>query len=604
MTDKTVRIANSRYRNIFLVQNRDYWKACPVEFDKEKDLVLSFDFGVINMVRSAGGQAQYIDHIVNSEIMEEYNHKTYRFFADWHYNKSNQDIFSYRGIDVGSAFRIEIWNDITFYVRIFVNLRELLKNIQYETIYSGIDNTIVPEVLKSLNITTVDWTKPKYSNTAEYYFPIFRWMDEALHPSDIKYKIRVSVISLVNKILGFIKGLKSRPQTEKYIYIEWYHPTSRIISELEKTNGIKIIRSDFNGIKDIFSGIHLPVFVYRLTQHHNRLAKEMLSKFNVEKYAKLSVDGIDISDELYKLIIKKVSPQVPKSLKIIDIITDFFSKKHLSLMITISSIGVINRLMINYCKKNGIPIYMIINGFLANSFLDEAKEGTWINSYGESIRNNYFKGMSNITCLGDPRMDEYSMPSRQKKPNYGKPVIGIGASGFTNVDLNCYLAIEFEFLNDIMKACKTLKEMGREMELIIKVRQNGYIRQYKNFIQEYYPDIPVSLFDCIPIKQVYEKVDFFISIYSQSLFEASCLGIPVLYYKNDTQYFHAPYDGKSELVTAFTQEDLLKKMEAFYNRDKIYDIFKEKTSLEKYIGPLDGKNLKRNMDFIYSLCLN
>ena len=111
----------------------------------------------------------------------------------------------------------------------------------------------------------------------------------------------------------------------------------------------------------------------------------------------------------------------------------------------------------------------------------------------------------------------------------------------------------------------------------------------------------VSLFDSIPINQIYERVDFFISIYSQSLFEASCLGIPVLYYKNDTQYFQPPFDGESEIVTGFTPDDLISKIEAFYNRDAIYDSFKEKKIMGKYIGPLDGQNLKRNMDFIYSL---
>jgi len=601
LIDSSIRISKKAYRYVFLVQNRNYWNACPFEYDKSKDIVLSFDFAVVNMVKLAGGEAQYIDHIVSSEILEKYNYKTYEFFAAWHYNIAKDDIFSYQGIEIGSAFRIEIWNDITFYVRIFVNVYELFKRIKYELIYIGIDDHVVADIFESLNITTIKWSNNEDKQAVEYYFPIFNWMEESLHPNNIKHNVKGVILKIFSKIFNIIDKFKYKIKKMKYVYIERYHPTNDIISELKKANNIRMIRSDFNSIADMFSGAHLPVYVSCGDAHHNYQAKKILEKFETEKCAALFVDDIDISKDIYKLIIKRISPLIAKSLKIVDIIIKVFSSRQLDLMVTFSSIGVINRLMINYCKNNNIPIYMIINGLLANSFLDEAKEGTWINSYSKSIKKNYFKGMDNIVCLGDPRMDKYSNCHRERPIDYSKPTIGIGASGFTNVDLNCYLSIEFEFLNDIMKSCQRLKKMGKDMDIIIKIRSNGYIQQYKHFLDEYFPDMSVNLVDAVPIQEVYAKVDFFISIYSQTLFEASHLGIPVLYYKNDTQFFHPPFDGDSELVTAFTLEDLVSKIEAFYNRDKIYDAFKREEIMEKYIGTIDGQNLKRNMDFIYSL---
>ncbi len=605
MINNSVRILNTEYRYIFLVQNRDYWNACPFEYDLEKDLVLSFDFAVVNLVKSKGGEAQYIDHIVSSEIMESYNYKTYDFFAHWHYNANKEDIFSYKGIEVGSAFRIEIWNDLTFYVRIFINVHELLKSIKYERIYAGIDDPVVNDVLEFLKIANTKWPKKNNKGSSEYYFPIFKWMDDALHPSDIKYKARIFILRVLNKIFSLIRKLFCKINDKKYVYVEWYHPTKDIISALKRSNAVNTVQSDFSGInsiKDLFNGLNLPIPVSLNADCSDIATQEIIKRFNEEKCATLFIDETDISNELHKLIIKRISPLVAKSFKIVDAIIKFFNDKRLCLMITMASIGVVNRLMINYCNKNNVTVYMIINGWLGNSFLDEAKSGgTWINSYSDAIKKNYFMGMDNIVCLGDPRMDKFAMSIVVRKIDYNKPTIGIGASGFTNVDLNCYLAIEFEFLNDVMNAFRKLKEMGREMNIIIKIRQNGYIEQYEKFLQEYYPDMSVSLFDSIPINQIYERVDFFISIYSQSLFEASCLGIPVLYYKNDTQYFQPPFDGESEIVTGFTPDDLISKIEAFYNRDAIYDSFKEKKIMGKYIGPLDGQNLKRNMDFIYSL---
>jgi hypothetical protein len=98
-----------------------------------------------------------------------------------------------------------------------------------------------------------------------------------------------------------------------------------------------------------------------------------------------------------------------------------------------------------------------------------------------------------------------------------------------------------------------------------------------------------------------EEADFYISIFSQTLFEASCMGVPALYYKSDTQLFHPPFDGKSELVTAFSLQDLIAKIDLFFQGSDIYSSFMDRHVMAKYIGPLDGKNTERNMDFIYSL---
>ena len=101
--------------------------------------------------------------------------------------------------------------------------------------------------------------------------------------------------------------------------------------------------------------------------------------------------------------------------------------------------------------------------------------------------------------------------------------------------------------------------------------------------------------------EVLQKSDFYISIYSQTLFEASCLGIPAVYYKKDNEIKDPPFDAKSELVTVSNVEDMQQAFYDFQNGDKRYDEFLSKEVMEKYVGPLDGKNLERNLDFIHTL---
>jgi hypothetical protein len=251
-------------------------------------------------------------------------------------------------------------------------------------------------------------------------------------------------------------------------------------------------------------------------------------------------------------------------------------------------------------KSRGVPSYMIINGLLGSAYLDEAKYATVINSYSTSIRDNYFAGMNNIVCLGDPRMDQYA--NFPVKPiNRHRPTITIGASGFNNIDLNSFVAVEFEFLHDVLSSIRALNAEVPSIRVVLKVRPNGYREQYQMFTDEYFPGMVDAIVDKMPMCKVLDETDLFVSIYSQTLFEASCLGIPAIYHKVDTEIIDPPFDGKSELVTTHNCSDLLQALRDFLKDDVRYKTFLDKSIMEKYVGSLDGENLKRNFDYILGL---
>ena len=237
---------------------------------------------------------------------------------------------------------------------------------------------------------------------------------------------------------------------------------------------------------------------------------------------------------------------------------------------------------------------------LGHPFLDEAKSSTFINSYSVSIRDNYFTGIKNVFCLGDPRMDEYSN-SLKRKINYEVPTITIGASGYSPIDLNSYLAIEFDFLYDVLTALSNNTFNDLDFRILIKVRSNGYANTYRAFVDKYFPGLPVEIIDKVPIQNVLVQSDLYISIYSQSLFEASCIGVPVIYHKKDCEILNPPFDGNSELVTTYNIDDLITALRHFRNRSPRFDLFMNRSIMEKYIGPLDGCNLDRNFDFVTNL---
>jgi hypothetical protein len=256
-----------------------------------------------------------------------------------------------------------------------------------------------------------------------------------------------------------------------------------------------------------------------------------------------------------------------------------------------------------YCFSKNIPVFTIINGQLNTSFTYEAKDSDYVNCYSDSMKRNYFGDKQTVFSLGDPRMDNYANLI-SKEINRKNPVIIIGTAGYDSTDLNSYLAYEFDFIYDILYSLQQLFDDGFSATIIIKVRANGYINMYKKFVKEYFPNILISLVQNNSFIEVIKTGDLYISIFSQTIFEAACFGIPAIYYKKDTQFIHEPFDGNSELVTAKDIHELKKVIRLFYLNDEIFNKFLSKKILEKYIGPLDGLNRRRNIDFIHELISN
>lgn len=561
--------------------------------------MLSFDFAVVREVSAFGGKAGYIDHLVASEDMERYNHETYRFFYGWHRDADNRDIFTYKSLSLGNAFRLDIWNDVTYFARMFFNMTAV-KNMATARLFVGLEDQCALNILGMLDMKTETWAFGGKGGFREYYFPVFRWMNERINPSGIGRLLKVFGWRVFDTVFALYDRVFRTSRNRKGVFIQRYYPTKGIVEKLKTDERLQVILETYTPDKSVFRERRMPVQKLFTPKLYEAEAQKILAEFKLRKNAEWLVEGFDIGRQLYSVIMQKISGLLPECLQTVDTITGFFAGRGLSLMVTTTNIGITNCLALNYCHANNIPTYLIINGLLWGDYYKEAKDATWINSYGESIKKNYFRGMENVVCLGDPRMDAYA-DGVSKKINYDSPTIVIGAGGFSNMDLNSYTAFEFDFLYDVMNACVTLIRKGCSMTLCVKVRSNGYIEQYEGFLKEYFPEIPVRFYAGTPMKDLLAVADFYISIYSQTLFEASCLGIPVLYYKKDTEKTDPPFDGKSELVTALSPADLELKMELFYSESPVYNSFRDRKVMEKYIGPLDGDNLKRNLDFIYRL---
>jgi CDP-glycerol glycerophosphotransferase (TagB/SpsB family) len=126
------------------------------------------------------------------------------------------------------------------------------------------------------------------------------------------------------------------------------------------------------------------------------------------------------------------------------------------------------------------------------------------------------------------------------------------------------------------------------------VRANGYADDYRRFVEEWFCDFDVKIISSGSVKDLLANVDLFITFYSQTLFEASCLGIPCIFHKADEEVMDPPFDGRSEIVTTTSVDELRAAVLDFLAGHKRFDSFLRYEVMEKYIGPLDGRSLRRN----------
>lgn len=594
MTNKNIlKLKETKYNKIFIVEDRNFWPICSNSCNKETDLILCVDFALKQKLSEEGYCVEFLDHLAESLTLERLNKEMHNFMNNWYKDNSELDLLEYKGYHLGDSLLLFLVSDITHFCHYFFNIISL-ETIKHEYIYVATDDEIIIDCLDKSGLVYTKIKEEIECSSPIYLFPIIKWVNEKTKPS-LSFKVKnvvANVFDFYFKVIDFLRIKKKAA-----VYIQKYHPTEQIIQYLQCEKLLQIFLPNYTGLTQLGKNRRIH---YSDGLVSSEVAHKMIERFRKNRVKVWKVFHYSMSTYIYEIIDKVLEEHLLKAMNNAESIEKSLKTVDLKLMIPITNLWTTNRLVMQYCFKNNIPVFTIINGQLNTSYYHDAKDSNYVNSYSVSIKKNYFENKNNAFPLGDPRMDKYSKISN-KEINRNLPTIIIGAAGYDSIDLNSYLSYEFDFLYDILFCISQGIKKGCNANVILKVRGNGYINLYTNFIKEYFNHLGVSIFQDKSFFKIITDADLYISIFSQTIFEASCLGIPTIYYKKDTQFIHEPFDGKSELVTANNITELQEKIDLFYKGSDVYDAFMERSVLEKYIGPLDGKNTKRNIDFIMDL---
>ena len=593
------RMLKDSYRKIFIVESLNTWQF-ENEYNASTDLVLTLDFGLKNLIQSHGGEAYFLDAIGKVEILQENNMIFLQFLQKWFLNEAGEDAFVYNNVKFGKSFRLVFWSELMSFVRICISL-EVIMDVDYTSLILSESSNQIKMSLDALGIKFEEKVSVESNSSETYFFNIHRYMNEALANVSLKSRAILFYQFAYSRIRLWIdEALNSK---NIRVCVQVYHPTLKIIQQLRKIRGVEVITSGYVPAGKVFSLLKQRLFLVPLrTNDYFFESESILAKFNQGKKNRMVLaSGVDISKDCYELIDGYLRNKVPRALAEIDATLRFHKKLSIDINICISSIGIANIVNDEVSKVKGVKRLFIANGLLNSRFGDEGADFDFINCYSSSVKLNYFSNSTKALPLGDPRMDIYGAHTPLRVIDRENPVIVIGASGFSSTDFTSFAAIEFEFLFDVLNAIIQVPSYSKNVKIVIKVRANGFLTQYEKFVLEYFPFLNILIVQEIEIVDLLKKCDLYISIASQTLFEASCLGIPVIYYKNDREILDCPFDSQSELPTFHTSHELANALNDFrLSRDNL-SVFQNREVMSKYIGPLDGQNLKRNIDFIKKL---
>lgn len=587
------------YRKIHIIDSITLLENEEIDYNRKMDLILTKNFAVKHLISQLDGECAYFEKLQTKDILQNCNLNLQQFLQNWHKNSGGHDLFNYKGTNFGLSFRILIWSEIYEFARIFVNL-ETLKKVEFEEllVYSKSEN--LSNALNLLGIRHQLISVSGETTEQHFYFDHDRYMQDSLNRIKVIEKIIWTLFDLFMTMKINFLNLNPYKTNTRNVLCQVYHPTVNLLQKLRTYKDVNLITTSLIGNRSklhYFKENYIPV--RKRKGHLVGKSDEIIQNYLENRHARIEViDGIDISAELYRIIDSRIIPKITEALSTIDSVEKYLKKFPIDLEIQVSNLGFFKTIVSCVLQGKGVVSYIIENGLLTSKFGDEGTFASFINSYGQSIRNNYFRDYKNVYCLGDPRMDYYINELPQKIVDRELPTIGIGTSGFNGVDMLSYPAIEFEFLFDILTAFESPELIGKYKRISVKLRKNCVLKDYEDFITHLFPTLNLVLIQDQPMSEFLRETDFYVSIYSQTLFEASAIGIPVIYYKIDDEVHYPPFDGESKLVTVSNLVDLIRAFIGFRNGDPMYDGFLDRSYMEQFVGPLDGKSLERNLEMI------
>jgi len=428
---------------------------------------------------------------------------------------------------------------------------------------------------------------------AEEYPSLFSIDFHPVCKTGIKSRAKIILVNWLSSLMRLIKG--RRP----FMIFSLYRPLEPVKKDLmNDQNYYPMLHqtSQLGFFEMVKCGAKL--FSFDLEADHCAEAGPILQRYKsaIENILKDNNKGIiavgskkvSVQKFLKKLLIDGADRAFTQIITNIDRLDRIFSKENIAGYFGFCDSPWEERLLVRMCQKNNLPNAIMINGVLSNSFYIEAKTADKVFVYGETQKNGYLKDYpEKAVVTGNPLYEKaFALRDKQSVIHPPKKVL-IGTSDPIPGDINSQYSSTESFLKNVMDALEALMYQY-DFDVSIKLHPGESLAFYERLINQQKFRIN-EIISSGNMQEILMGVDLMIINHSVAVFEASLMGIPVLYYHPAKQVLFEPFNGKSGLSSALSSEELAGALKRMFE-DREYALkFTKKEALEPFTGPFDGK---------------
>lgn len=312
---------------------------------------------------------------------------------------------------------------------------------------------------------------------------------------------------------------------------------------------------------------------------------------------RLTVAGVDLSPVVVPRLIALAEELTPWASARIPAVRRFLRRRRVAAVLVPFDSAPEPRLLVRAAQAEGITTVLVNDGWKGDDHQPEGMTADRVCALSASTAETYFRARragTPVAVTGDPRTDLAGRPPSRAigiSGVTGLQRVLVGSFTFSPLDLLCRRSDPEVFLDEVLAGIGA-SERGRGAQITIKLHPADREAVYASVLDRH-AGLNLQVVATGDISELFGACDAYVSTYTTSLLQAAAAGVPIAYYRVNSQRLHAPFSGDElmQRATASTPDELA----ALLDGGRLLEA-PGAAWLERYLGPSDGHCTDRLLD--------
>lgn len=580
------------------------------------------DWFVEQEVKKAGYNIISLDNNLDKAEIEKLTRQEMDSLNDWYKDKQWDDFSLYRGISLADSANHHFYHDIFSHIfNLIPNIQKLIKRFspkkiiyEYNIAYrNSLNFNFEDKILKlACDCAGIEFScihTERLTETDQFKYD----------HSDILNKDRRAIIQglTVNPFKGKLLDLLN------YIHTSVFYRTKKFLSPrpsifTDSSRGTNYFRKYWQNKYHFISNRRFrPLWsFYRNTSYVLRAHKRAYKRDELDKImikwqhflndsddSHFQYFGVNLKSYFKEEVNWAIDNVFPCLMEVVDKGLWLFAKVKIDILFSQDDSTINGRYLCHIAKSRNVPVFVHPDG-MRNSIEPPSRFSEYKLLFSRGMMADFrSEGFTrNLHIVGDPWLqisfgnnNGNSVKSSQQRPLKILICLKLDVPQVLGNDWSSSM----RYLENILRG---IDPVQAHFEVTCRNFPGTltYMRLLKNNYFKAYP-FHFQSADDVPFEKAIDEFDICITSWSTTAYESAIRDKIVIYYSDTNMFNYAPFDGKSELATASSPDEMTGILQNILEgNDSIYRIFNNPEVLEKYTGHLKKSDSVVVMDKVIS----